>query len=344
MVRAVETMTRGIIKSAEIFGENKAKFEEGNYPSENWGKGVGAALNAFSPVFDSLNEKSWWQSGDDVIGNMVSGVTRLAGAIVGVAFLFNFAKASFETYPEETWTKAVEKTIVKFVAISEYLTNKPKVQYWRVNDVSSRMVKLAKTLFGAQKEFQMVIDPNYMKNLGQNMIDFNEIVKKLAESESDKEGLFGSITGAAEGLLGTDPISQIANRMVTLAKGYDAMANSLMKLSTAMKMLNVNSLKELGGFTKSLLGRSPAVSQEGGGQTPTFRRNERAESEMPSVSPGSKAKGVNPLVDKNSIGYVSEKLEELIKIMAKIERSTSTIDEAVEQYAGIKPPPEISDY
>ena len=403
MVKAVETMTRGIIKSAEIFAENKAKFEEGNYPSENWGKGVGAALNAFSPVFDSLNEKSWWQSGDDVIGNMVSGVTRLAGAIVGVAFLFNFAKASFETYPEETWTKAVEKTIVKFVAISEYLTNKPKVQYWRVNDVtskivrvaqtifrakeafemkidpgyvdslsqklqkftelanylttnsktqywrvndvSSRMVKLAKTLFGAQKEFQMVIDPNYMKNVGQNMIDFNEIVKKLAESESDKEGLFGSITGAAEGLLGTDPISQIANRMVTLAKGYDAMANSLMKLSTAMKMLNVNSLKELGGFTKSLLGRSPAVSQEGG-QTPIFRRNERAESEMPSVSPGSKAKTIDPFADpkKNSISYVSEKLEELIKIMAKIERSTSTIDEAVELYAGIKPPPEISDF
>jgi hypothetical protein len=115
------------------------------------------------------------------------------------------------------------------------------------------LVKMATILHGGKKAFSLNIDPNYMKNVGQNMLDFNDLVKKLVESESEGSSFFGRMGESISSLFGLDPISQIANRMVTLAKGYDAMAPALIKLSTAMKMFNVNSGAQLGGFTKSLI-------------------------------------------------------------------------------------------
>ena len=114
--KAVMTVTRGIIAAAGVFAENTAQFEEGKYPSVKWGQGVGAALNAFSPVFTALSKDTgWFTSGDEVINNMVNGIVRIAGAIVRVARKFEWSKMKWDSTPTKDWSWNVSKAIKSYV-------------------------------------------------------------------------------------------------------------------------------------------------------------------------------------------------------------------------------------
>ena len=208
------------------------------------------------------------------------------------------------------------------------------------------LVNMAKILYSGRKAFSLDIDPDYMNKVGKNMLDFNELVKKLVESESEGNSFFGKMGDSIASLFGEDPISKIANRMVTLAKGYDAMASALIKLGFAMKQLNVSSAKQLGGLTKSLAGKGGGDEEEKSSGGFSSMLSFGGNKPMTQVKQKGGPKLVGEDARKNSIGYVSEKLEELIKIMAKIERSTSVIDEGMEELTKgkIKPPPEISDF
>jgi hypothetical protein len=396
MVKGVKTMTLGIIAAAEEFSNSSAVFEEGKYPTTSWGKGVGAALKAFSPVFESLQEKSWWQSGDDVINNMVKSVKKISESIVYSAKKFSgVSPEMWEAYPKLEWARSVHDVVKRFLMTIEVI-NKNEDLYndiYKVASLRDSMIRLAKKLYFNRKYFEdtdyidsfnrkvistssgilikyhklnrmlrigskslygsfgespatrtarslvrmarilhsgkesfaLDIDPNYMKNVGQNMLDFNELVKKLVESESEGSSLFGRMGESISSLFGLDPISQIANRMVKLAKGYDAMATALIKLSTAMRMLNVNSGAQLGGFTKSL------ISGEGVKTGGEFTKGEK---QMTKINVGGRSESGAKLTKdeqkKNSILYVSEKLEELITIMQNINKNTEVVDEAME--------------
>lgn len=439
MKRAIMTISEGIVDAAKFFArpEISALFNtEGNYPSESWGRGVGGALNAFAPVFESLSGKKWYQSGDDIIKSMSKGIIAISGSIVVAAYTLSGAKPEmWESYPSESWGIGIKSSITNFmdlfdnmeergysiesfkkksillswivysmaniakiiqqsqeyfgyeipkswtdglstnvlgfanlaVQIESLLTVEKEVtktdygffgnktvektmvkerkDLSLVKDVVNQMATVAGILFAAKEAFDYKIDPNYMKGVSQNVLDFSDLVKKLAESESTGGGLFSRITDAAEGLLGTDPISQIAHRMVTLAKGYDAMANALMKLSAAMRMLKVDSMAKLGGLTRSMLDKKDddKDNSEVSGSMSKFTEVGRKKTESPSVSSVA-AVFKNKKLDKDSIFFVSERLEELIKIMSNIERQTSTVDEYIETKAKIKPPPEKSDF
>jgi len=88
MSRAILTISSGIITAAGFFAENKAVFDEGNYPSKKWGQGVGAALGAFAPVFEMLSGKSWFSSSDEVILSMQKGVLMMSKSIMAAGFYF----------------------------------------------------------------------------------------------------------------------------------------------------------------------------------------------------------------------------------------------------------------
>jgi len=342
---AIQIIAKGIVSAAKYFSKNTAPFEEGKYPSKKWGEGVGAALGAFTPVFKSLSEDTgWFTSGDDVIKGMVNGIVMISEAIVKVARKFaRVPEKAWNSYPSKNWVNSLSSVVKKYLGISDLVLSYDNIysNLKRTRHVAESIVRVAKILYRGRKEFGLIIDPNYMKNMSQNMLDFNELVKKLAESESEGSNLMGGMGKSISSLFGTDPISQIANRMVTLAKGYDAMATALIKLSMAMKMLNVNSVKELGGLTKSLVSKSPEIM---GSLKSNF---EKSEMNMTRVDVSKKGTGTKPgLQDKNSISYVSKKLEELISIMKNIDKNTDKLDEAMEEITGgkIKAAPDKSEF
>jgi hypothetical protein len=117
-------------------------------------------------------------------------------------------------------------------------------------------------------------------------------------------------------MLGTDPISQIVRKMVTLAKGYDALASSLMKLGFAMRTLNVKNMRDLGVMTRDLAeGKMP---KKGGAPSQT-QMQMPAPSKMASVGDRATDKKLNPnkyltadQAKRNHLYFLSKQMDMMI--------------------------------
>jgi hypothetical protein len=126
-----------------------------------------------------------------------------------------------------------------------------------------------------------------------------------------------------------DPIIMMADRMVALARGYSALADSLIKLGGAMKAVNVKNLTQLGSFTKGVAGKPiEAKKEEKQGLFQSMK------SSFTSFGEGDDKKEKSgfqppPKSKKNSIGYLSEKMEEMIKVMKSIKQDTNSLDSQV---------------
>jgi len=116
-----------------------------------------------------------------------------------------------------------------------------------VAKAAKKLVKVAWIMYSGRKAFDMKIDPNFMAKVGKNLIDFAYVVKKIAEIERSNSG--GNFL---RDLTGNDPISSYSKKMIKLAKGYDAMANALLKLGRAIKILKLKDLKELAKITSEV--------------------------------------------------------------------------------------------
>jgi hypothetical protein len=155
-----------------------------------------------------------------------------------------------------------------------------------------------------------------MRKVGQNLIDFTFVVKKIAEIEGKGSTFMGRLGSAFESAIGTDPISQTTRKMMTLAKGYDAMATALLKLGKALKLLKMKNLTELGSVTKGLTS---------GKFDPNQRVSPVKTKELFSVSDNKKKKS-SEQERKNEILYVSQKMDEVVKLLTQIRKNTNSID------------------
>jgi ABC-type spermidine/putrescine transport system permease subunit II len=214
MVKGVMTMTKGIIAAAYVFAENTAPFEEGNYPSPKWGKGVGDSLAAFAPVFDALQGRSWYESGTGVIDNMVYGIRRIGGSLVDVArsfagYYFDWETGSWKkgddvasmwgAYPTSEWAKGVSKSVNGFLNLFDdiykkgYSVSSFKFLSEMVAEGASSMASTARVLWKNKKYFEVQLDPNFIPNISTNILSFVELglqldkklvtmVKKTSES------------------------------------------------------------------------------------------------------------------------------------------------------------------
>lgn len=331
--RAIITITKGIIESAKIFAKNTAPFKDGMYPSTKWSKGVGSAIGAFAPIFKQISENSGLMtSGDEVVNTMVNGIVKVAKAIVRVANIMKGVN-KWDSYPTKKWSWNIKKGIISFIGIANEV-DLELVSYDAIITASNKIVYVAKLFSMNKKHFQTRIDPNFTSNLRKNIVDFNKLVKELSKSQD--KSLMGKITGMADALTGNDPITQIAKRMITLAKGYDKLATSLIKLSVAMRMLNLKSLAQLGNFG-SIQSKGPeegqSISQVKSQQSAIVGKSQEGKS----IGGGGKEKeGPNippDLVKKNQIYYVSQQLEKMNKILANIDNNASSIFAFMEEQA-----------
>ena len=413
MVYGISAITYGIIASAKIFAENKATFDDG-YPSTKWGKGVGASLKAFNPVFKALHEDTgWFTSGEKVVNQMTYGITSIAWALVSAASAFVSVKPeSWQAYPSSEWAKGVSKSVVGFMDLFDTIesrgytatgfsinssilsvgvkamTNIAKM-LWKsknyftvkldpnfiknlssnvlafadlatkldkmlvtekmvttsewgglskstkmvrerkdlslVKDVTLQMAQVASILFRNKGAFDMKIDPYFMRKVGQNLIDFSQVVKKIAEVENKGSTFLGRLGSSIEGALGTDPVSQITRKMVTLAKGYDAMATALLKLGAALRVLKLKDLSELGSITKGLSSGNIDISHK---ISPVKTKS------LYSVSEEKKKRRMSDEEQKkNEILYVSKKLDEAVTVLKAIRANTGNIDNFVSAMA-----------
>jgi hypothetical protein len=186
-----------------------------------------------------------------------------------------------------------------------------------VTDYAFRLVRVANIILSGKKAFEMKVDPFFMRKVGQNLIDFTYVVKKIAEIEGKGTTFMGRLGSSFESALGSDPISQTTRKMITLAKGYDAMANALIKLGRALQLLKLKNLSELGYITKQL-------------STGKFDGDKRVSpvktKELYTVKDDKKKRLSGDLERKNEILYVSQKMDEVVKLLTAIRKNTNSID------------------
>lgn len=418
MSRAILTITAGIITAAGAFADNEAIFND-KYPSVKWGEGVGASITAFAPVFDALSGRSWYESGDGVIGNMTKGIRAITGSLLDAAYAFagytfdwktfKYVKGSMEgniwsAYPSEKWASGVSKAVSSFLGLfdkvkskgytlEEFKKNASTLKYgvssmamtagmlWKSKDyfdlklnenfvenisknvlgfanlgiildkllvtrekatdsswggfvkkekvititkdmdivskVTASMINVARILHDNKEVFSTKIDPGFMKNIGTNILDFNNILNQLIKSE-DTGGFMSSIGD----MFSEDPVTQIAKRMMTLAKGYDAIAESLIKLSVAMKAINVSDAASLGGITRSIVSPGEVSDNNLSGG------NKKTSSEINTIKSTSSVNPINNFKQDKEL-TIGDKLDKLIELLSNVDKSTQSLDELV---------------
>ena len=214
-----------------------------------------------------------------------------------------------------------------------------------INRTVNQIVQTAGILWWNRKYFQFKLDPNYMKRMGRNIMDFADIVRYLNTDDTLQSG------GFLSNLLGMDPVSRSAQGMVKMASAFDTLAKSLNKFSSAIKSIDgqkVNMIRKLtaniailsamdskmfnnmltvlekrsGVFAKLLdvQGRSndmkarPSVGDRPGGGASRDIWKKKSVDQGPTD-----AKGENALV----------KLDRIADLLVKINKNTSGIDDYI---------------
>jgi hypothetical protein len=203
--KAVVAVSHGIIAAAGVFEKNASKFEEGKYPSVKWGQGVGAALKAFAPVFKSLSEDTGMMtSGDEVIGNMIKGITGLARAIVSVGKIFEWSKLKWDGYPTKKWSWNIGLAIKSYTKlVGDLGEDVSGLNLKSPSLVATAMVKVGKILTWHKKYFSSTINPKFVPGVALGVKRYIALAKSIIASAI---------------LLRPDVVSNVSNRMVHTAR------------------------------------------------------------------------------------------------------------------------------
>ena len=447
MKNAISIITQSIVDSANIFSNNSSVFNN-NYPSVEWGKGVSSSISAFSPVFDLLNNSSWYKTNNSVIKDASYAIKSITNSILSSAlslsgYEWNWLTQKWEkldvnmssvwsNYPKPDWSNGIKDLIISYSSIFDklgdkdhfkektkniksrllsmvsvaklmwlnktylndgigtsfvdslsssmlvydsllnnvsnsaidefkektkniksrllsmvsvaklmwlnktYLSNKigtsfidslssnvlvydsllnnisnsvTKNSNYKVNNLSGGIIRLAKLFYSNQQYFESNIDPNYVKNISQNILDYNVLMSQLVNYNNGD--LLSSLKTKTDDVFG-DPVIKMSQRMITLAKGYDAISNSLIKLSGALKAVNISDVKELNNIISSDPGKSNNINLSGPNST------------------------LNNVITKDLSGgnyytndSISSKLDEIINILSNIDKSSLSLNSMV---------------
>jgi len=330
MKSGILTISDGIIAAALKFGNNIALFDITKVPSKTWGESVGAALQAFAPIFTYMSENSgWFTSGKDAASDMVYGINSVAQAIITVAKRFASVKGNiWDSYPKKEWINSIKFTITSFTGIVKSLEDTDWVELDSVSRVARKLVETASIL--SKGKFNQVIDPNFIKSLSKNVIGFAVLAKKLSDiNEGD---------GLLKTAFGLDPVSRTANSMVKLANAYDKMANALKKFGGALASIDgqkVDVIRRLTGNMAVLAAmneqafNSMMTTLENKGSVFTQLLDVDKTKTGPVVGEGKGKKGgaIEKAKPKGKYGETHQQLDIMIDLLNNINHNTSSLDD-----------------
>ena len=356
MISSIRAISSAIVFSAKKFGEvkNWLELSEMGVPSKKWSWKVKNALQSFSRTARTLkaSQNEIWRTQNIARGlagtaqifwkNRKAFDLRVSDDVYRWGNYLLRPNGIFHQFTNlSKWLREQEKSMSKssmlgnigegllaaanpigFIAMKA-MGPSSKSTGDVVADTALKLVRVARILHQNKKFFELNIDPNYMKKVGKNMLDFNFIVQKLAEAERGK-GVLESVGDAVNGMFGKDPISRIATRMVMLAGAYDKLATALIKLGGAMKVLNISDARMLGGITRSLA-EGKSIRDEIKTQSASKPIN-TIKNDIAKVREAG-GKGGKKFEEKDII--IFKRMDEIIKVLKNIDRSVSSVDEFI---------------
>lgn len=307
-----------------------------------------------------VTDYSWYGSKStrkvkvDRSADLLGKVTIVANAMASTAGILWWNRKFFNFKIKPDWIRSTRKSLAGFVNLAvdidkhfsehddissyrynwQYMDGEYYTNSRRVDRVLWSMINTARIIGANAKYFNKKINPNFMRDVGQNILDFNEIVRMLKESESESGSFFGRLGDSIEQMIGNDPITQIAKRMVTLAKGYDAIATSLIKLGKALETLNIQNTKELpflgkGSILRKLKGEDEEDSTSPKVSAPAPRKMESVGGEQMKLMPGVglRAKDDKSNIPQETLNTMNKMLESLKNISFHMKEQTELLEE-----------------
>ena len=358
---AIGVVSDGIIAAAAKFAKSSAVFKKG--PSKEWAEGVGLAIGAFAPVYTVLmKEKGLFGSGVGV-KDMVKAIEAITVGIVTSAMIFNKYKAVFNKgYPTKEWSEGVGSAISAFSPVFSMLQGKKWFQSGKgmmkdmiggVTGITTGIVTAAAILFKYQNYFKARIDPNFMKGLSTNVLQYALLMNNLTKLQG-KQGMLDKLDEA----LGLDPISKAARGMVKIASAYDQLAKSIRNFGNSLNSISGEKAEILRRLTGNMAILSALDSRMFDSMLRTLERRASMFSSLLSADAEIKGKaggggetgvkkgaGSNLQVEKTGkYGNMQQQLDQVIDLLKLLNASTSQLDEFLAEQGfkdPAKAPPEI---
>ena len=183
-----------------------------------WMDSVKTNLMSFSQMIKSFDSGGFLSMFSDSTSEKV---TELANGIIELAKIFNANKVPFDTkrVPSIQWSQGFSTAMTSIMPGLSYISENSGFLSSGEDKFKSGVSAIADALVSVSRKlslgkFDKIINPNYFKNLSQNINSYINIIKSVEESDADY-----------------DSVSDMADSMVELAKAYD-------KLGTAIQGLN----------------------------------------------------------------------------------------------------------
>jgi hypothetical protein len=327
MVNAIQKISDAIVYVGEGFS---GVGDWTKYPTAKWANSVTDVTKTMTYLSKFLID----QYGDSDY-DVAWGLYTMSAKIRDVG-TFLKGSTSYQA-PNPKWTNTVSSLIRQMAQVDYDIWRGIKDTYplgGNILKMSKSISGVAKHLYSAAEAFDYRVPDDFIPALKKVMFDFQDLIFEMIEREDENKG-FADKFLARLGMGGSkskDPVLIMADRLIKLAKGYDALATSLIKLSGAMTKLNLGSVKEFGGFNASLLGgkMQPGKFEPQKQQTPTplgkfTETNKKDQNERKQKE------------EKEKKGFDKD-IKEIIKLLRGIEKNTSTLDDYISEMTGGKIP------
>jgi hypothetical protein len=210
---AIKTISMGIIDAANFFSSDDAITSFKNPPPEEWARGVGKAIAAFSPIYEVLsNSKGIFSSGPS-IGEMRRAIISISKGIIEAAIIFGESVAVFDPNkaPSVEWSMGVSKSIEAFAPIFEYLSNNSGWFGASIKDLNSAIISISNSIVSVSNvlkdgDYSYEISNNWIKSIDKLYKNYINIVSEVSKIEKELKNGNSLITNIAITILKIDRI------------------------------------------------------------------------------------------------------------------------------------------
>lgn len=247
-----------VVSGMNLVAKKFANSSSWKYPPLQWAEGVS------NNIINYVNLSNFVSNKLDFFA--FSSIRSMASEMALTAVILKRNDKNFSFVLPQNFVKNLSLNLLKYARLSRELdkmmtyeekksisfgilgsisyTSRRSVDSSIVNRIASEMVVTAAIISKGAKFMNVDINPNFMKNLGPNILYYAKLSAMLRKDQG--VGTF------VKNMFFGDPITNVANGMVKLAKAYDKLAKSLRNFGGAIKGMDGEKLRQFRGMTANI--------------------------------------------------------------------------------------------
>ena len=247
-----------VVSGMNLVAKKFANSSSWKYPPLQWAEGVS------NNIINYVNLSNFVSNKLDFFA--FSSIRSMASEMALTAVILKTNDKNFSFVLPQNFVKNLSLNLLKYARLSRELdrmmtyeekksisfgilgsisyTSRRSVDSSIVNRIASEMVVTAAIISKGAKFMNVDINPNFMKNLGPNILYYAKLSAMLRKDQG--VGTF------VKNMFFGDPITNVANGMVKLAKAYDKLAKSLRNFGGAIKGMDGEKLRQFRGMTANI--------------------------------------------------------------------------------------------